>query len=327
VIGANLGTTVKAILAALGATPNARRAAAAHVLFNAITAAVALALLPWLVDALLRAQDALGLDRAPAATLALFHTVFNVLGVLLMWPLTPRLAAFLQARFRSAEEDESRPLYLDANSASVPAVGLDALEREVRRLGGFALRLALRVLADPAGSQAWAAREEGTVQRLGDAVGGFVEQLHAGTMTAPNAERLARTLRVLRYYESVAELAAELGRTGREPTPSELARASMELAAFRDHATRLIDAADPGLEPADHEACSAAVFGELEERYQALKSALLQAGAAGAITVASMEVLLRRASLMRRLTEQALKACRTLLAPAGQDRPRSSPAP
>lgn len=46
VIGANIGTTVTALLAAIGATPNARRAAGAHVLFNALTGTVALLLLP-----------------------------------------------------------------------------------------------------------------------------------------------------------------------------------------------------------------------------------------------------------------------------------------
>lgn len=43
VIGSNIGTTVTAVLASLGATPNARRAAAAHVLFNGLTGVVALA--------------------------------------------------------------------------------------------------------------------------------------------------------------------------------------------------------------------------------------------------------------------------------------------
>lgn len=50
VIGANVGTTLTGILAALRATLNARRLAAAHVLFNVVAAVVAFALLaPMLV--------------------------------------------------------------------------------------------------------------------------------------------------------------------------------------------------------------------------------------------------------------------------------------
>lgn len=98
VIGANIGTTVTALFAAIGATPNARRAAAAHVVFNVITGVVALALLPWLIGALGAARAALGLPSDPAAKLALFHTIFNLLGVLLMWPLAAPLTRWLQAR-------------------------------------------------------------------------------------------------------------------------------------------------------------------------------------------------------------------------------------
>ena len=45
VIGANVGTTLTGILAAIGATSNARRLAAARVLFNVVTAVVAVAVL------------------------------------------------------------------------------------------------------------------------------------------------------------------------------------------------------------------------------------------------------------------------------------------
>jgi phosphate:Na+ symporter len=136
--GANVGATVTALIAAIGATPNAKRAAAAHILFNLLTGIVAL-LLPWLIGFLAVMREWLGLDEAPAAKLALFHTAFNVLGVVLIWPVAARMTTFLEARFKSAEEDEGRPRYLDRTVLAVPALALDALERELRRLGGIAL--------------------------------------------------------------------------------------------------------------------------------------------------------------------------------------------
>lgn len=110
VIGTNIGSTVTAVIAAVGATSNARRAAAAHVLFNLITGAAALAALPFLLALTRRLAGLLGEDGKLATALALFHTLFNVLGVLLMWPLAARLAAFLLQRFRTAEEDEAPAL-------------------------------------------------------------------------------------------------------------------------------------------------------------------------------------------------------------------------
>ncbi|HRF29419.1 MAG TPA: Na/Pi symporter, partial [Azonexus sp.] len=135
VIGANVGTTVTALLAAIGATSNAKRAAAAHILFNVLTGIVALLLLPWLLGLLGSVRELLGLDSAPAAKLALFHTAFNILGVLLIWPLADWLTKFLLGRFRSAEEDAAKPRYLDKTILAVPALALDALAREVRHLG------------------------------------------------------------------------------------------------------------------------------------------------------------------------------------------------
>lgn len=57
VIGANIGTTVTALIAAIGATPAAKRAAAAHIAFNLLTGAVALLLLPWMVGLLAVISD------------------------------------------------------------------------------------------------------------------------------------------------------------------------------------------------------------------------------------------------------------------------------
>jgi phosphate:Na+ symporter len=147
VIGANIGTTVTALLAAIGATANAKRAASAHVVFNLLTGLVALALLPWLISAIAALQALLGLPADPAAKLALFHSVFNVLGVLLMWPLASRLTRWLLTLFRAAEDDEATPRYLDDNVLAVPTLAVDALTHEIDRLGMVSRRMMRRALA------------------------------------------------------------------------------------------------------------------------------------------------------------------------------------
>jgi len=113
VIGANVGTTATAALAALKATAAARRLALGHIGFNVITGVVALLLLPlmlWLIDWL---ASALHLQDNPAVFLALFHTVFNVMGVLLLLPFTQRLADWLEGFFRSHDDQLARPQHLD----------------------------------------------------------------------------------------------------------------------------------------------------------------------------------------------------------------------
>ena len=87
--------------------------AAGHVIFNLITGAAALLILPLILMLIIWLQQSAGMESGPATFLALFHTIFNVLGIALLWPFTERLVRYLKTLFRAAEEDEARPKYLD----------------------------------------------------------------------------------------------------------------------------------------------------------------------------------------------------------------------
>jgi len=301
VIGANVGTTVTALIAAIGATPNAKRAAGAHVLFNLLTAIVALLLLPWLIALIGLLRAWLELDAAPAATLALFHTVFNLLGVALMWPLVGRLTQFLERRFRTAEEDEARPQYLDANVAEVPALALDALQREVRRMGGIALRALREAIIGTTAERS--ARDQQIVAGLNLAIADFITRLNRTGMSPEGAQRLPAILRIARYYETLAELALEVASATHTPLP----HSSVESGKFIAQAEALLDAVDPALKLEDGDAVALALQ-TLEEHYQSLKSRLLEAGAQGHLPVAEMDARLRIAGATRRAAQQAVKA-------------------
>ncbi len=308
VIGANIGTTVTALIAAIGATPNARRAAAAHILFNLLAGSVALLLLPWMMDALDALRETLGMAAAPAANLALFHTAFNVLGVLLIWPFAAQLAHFLQRRFRSVEEDEAQPRFLDMTTLAVPALALDALEREVRNMGGIALRTVRSALLVPVPSAASLARNQQVAARLNQAIADFITQLNRAGMPADNATRLPEILRMARYYEAAAELAVEaIEAAGEVETVEGIASD----ASFRNQAHALLDQADPTGTLADTASLDASLR-DFENDYQIFKAELLEAGAQGQFPVAGMDARLRAASALRRALQQAVKAARML---------------
>lgn len=96
-IGANLGTTITAVIAAMGSNQAGRRLAAAHILFNLVTAVVALALLPLLSQVVDAIATGLGIAAdSYTLKLALFHTLFNLLGLALMLPCIPLLVKGLQ---------------------------------------------------------------------------------------------------------------------------------------------------------------------------------------------------------------------------------------
>jgi phosphate:Na+ symporter len=309
VIGANIGTTVTALLAAIGATPNAKRAAAAHILFNVLTGAVALLLLPWLLGALDVLRTVLELDDAPAARLALFHTAFNLLGVALIWPLADRLTTFLLQRFRSAEEDEARPHYIDKTVLAVPALALDALDREVRHLGDITLRT-VRAAFGPAPVTE---RNQQSVAHLSHAIADFIAQLNRAGMSADSAHRLPELLRVARYYEAAAELAAEAVAALREATV--IGSTSASAAAFQRQAELLLARVDPAAMALDTPGIENGLR-DLEGDYQILKAELLAGGAQGDLSVTEMDARLRAASALRRALGQTAKAAHMLSGPA-----------
>mgnify|MGYP007000169674 len=74
------------------------------------------------------------LEAAPGITLAIFHTLFNLLGVALILPLNDWLTSFLERRFVSLEEKASKPKYLDKNIAQTPDLAVNALILELLSL-------------------------------------------------------------------------------------------------------------------------------------------------------------------------------------------------
>ncbi|WFM71073.1 Na/Pi symporter [Halomonas sp. CKK8] len=135
-IGANVGTTVTAVIGAFGASTAGRRLAGAHVIFNLVTAAVALALLLPLAGLVDRLAALMGLAASAwPLKLALFHTLFNGLGILLMLPWIPRLAGGLERLLpEPARLPPSQARYLETNALQHADTALAAIEQECRRL-------------------------------------------------------------------------------------------------------------------------------------------------------------------------------------------------
>src|SRR5690606_23695958 len=97
-IGSNVGSSVSTgVVGALGGNRSGQRLALAHVLFNLVSAGLALTLLAPLTWLVVAASGLLGFGDNALLQLALFHTLFNVTGVAVFWPWQARLARWLQA--------------------------------------------------------------------------------------------------------------------------------------------------------------------------------------------------------------------------------------
>ncbi len=134
-IGANVGTTITALLGSISANISGKRLAGAHLIFNLVTGGVALVF----IKPILVAVEAVSgvLHIAPddyTLKLAVFHTLFNVLGVLLMVPLIDRLVVFLEQRMKGRPAETDQPRYLSKASLELPEVAVEAVSKETQHL-------------------------------------------------------------------------------------------------------------------------------------------------------------------------------------------------
>lgn len=145
VIGANLGSTATALFAAIGSNNAGRRIAAAHLIFNLVTAGAALLLLHPLMAAVEWLADVGGLAAdAHMLKLALFHTLYNVFGLVLVLPWSPLLVRLLERWLPEeeplagsgmlSERPRTRAKYVNDTALLHADTALKVLEQELQHL-------------------------------------------------------------------------------------------------------------------------------------------------------------------------------------------------
>lgn len=138
-IGSDLGTTITAMLGAIGGSQPKKQAAFSHFSFNVITAIMGLALLKPLVYFI---HDVLSISD-PLYALVSFHSLFNFLGIILVFPFLKPFAKGLQMLFK--ESTTSLAKYIPKVTPEVPDAAIDALGHEIEGLLEHIFRFNLSV--------------------------------------------------------------------------------------------------------------------------------------------------------------------------------------
>jgi phosphate:Na+ symporter len=311
VIGANVGTTSTALLAVIGATPNAKRVAAAHVGFNLITGLVALMILPWMLASVQLLQEQMDIVADTPTVLALFHTMFNILGVMLMWPLTSTLVNLLQKRFRSTEEDEAKPRHLDNTLLATPVLAFQALGLELQRIAAVSRRIAKGTISAELGPSKQLASDKYIQQQLVIAASQYCTALQKTTLPTEFAEALPNALRVGRYYSTATHLGEHIAAQQSQHHDIQNETLNEEINNFKGSVVQLVNAADSSQTKYSAEKC-AGMLAKVEDEYHALKAKLLRAGTDEHIKTTEMVAQLELMSQIRRLAEQIEKGARYL---------------
>jgi len=143
-IGADLGTTITAVLGALGGSDDKKRVALAILIFNLVTNVLTFIFLVPLVDFV---QSVLGI-KDPLLALVAFHTLFNTLGVLLFIPAIKPMSRWLSRRFVDAGDALTRHIKPDV--MQIPEAAIENVRRETLRLIDQAAALNLAAFRLPA---------------------------------------------------------------------------------------------------------------------------------------------------------------------------------
>ncbi len=237
VFGANIGTCVTALLAAIGKSREALRVAMVHITFNTLGVLAWFWFIPefaTLIHSISPVHPELaGVDRLAAETprqIANAHTLFNVGNTLLFIGFTAWFAKLVTWMIPVTREEKLHRVtskYLDKSLLDTPSLALDRVRMEIGRMAERVLpmlRQGVHLAMD--GN----ARELPEISRMDSEVGmlhgpilDYLHELAKGDLRSDEAELLHHYLTISSYYENIGDnLKLHLIHVGRKRLQEEL---------------------------------------------------------------------------------------------------------
>ncbi|HUG70450.1 MAG TPA: Na/Pi cotransporter family protein [Pirellulaceae bacterium] len=246
VLGENIGTTITALLASIGATTNARRAAYFHVLFNIIGVFWITLIFRWYIGCIdwlvgvdiTRPVIQEGREVFPntTAAIAATHSVFNIVNTIMFLPFAPMLIRLLN-RFVPSKSFKEKPHLtdLDIRMVETPSLAIEQSRKEIVKMGdgcakmlGWLAELSQQDEPDKKLADRLKQREQ-ILDSMQDEITHFVTNLLSGNVPHAVAEEAREQLRIADEYESASDYLANLDavdrklrRDGHRFTPQQL---------------------------------------------------------------------------------------------------------
>lgn len=180
-IGSNVGSAVSTgVMGMIGSARSGQRLAVAHMVFNCTTAVIAFFLLAPMTWLVILATGWMGMGHNTLIQLAMFHTLFNVMGVLVFWPFQQQLARALERWLPDLQEPAvliatgyeqaahtTRARYLKPAALQTVESASSAVSKELQHMGRLALEVVAHALYAPPDMRAALEREDADLrQRL-----------------------------------------------------------------------------------------------------------------------------------------------------------------
>ncbi|MFC1660232.1 Na/Pi cotransporter family protein [Gemmatimonadota bacterium] len=218
--GANIGTCVTALLAALGKPREAARAAAVHVLFNVLGVLVWLAFIHRLSDFVIwispQAPELAGLERLAQETprqIANAHTIFNVGNTLLFLPFAGLFGWAAERLFPDRPdlgEKEARARYLDLELLQTPSLAVDRARLELLHMGERVRNMMVEILpalfdGEKEDLDELRAKDE-AVDRLHGQIVTYLGRLSRGNLSEGDSVELVGILEAANDLEGIGDI-------------------------------------------------------------------------------------------------------------------------
>lgn len=228
VLGENIGTTVTALLASIGTTTNARRAAYFHFLFN-IGGVLWIStiffwyvkFIPWLID--VDVTKVVMVDGNPtypssAIAIAATHTVFNIANTLLFLPFAGKIATLLTRVVKEKPQEIAHLKSLDIRILETPVLAINQSRAEVIKMGVMCdemAKLLYRILSqdtpDPQDVEKLFQYEE-SLDEMQDEVTSYITHLLSMDLPQEVISKGRCQLRMADEYESISDYLQRIGK-------------------------------------------------------------------------------------------------------------------
>ncbi|MDO4484910.1 MAG: Na/Pi symporter, partial [Clostridia bacterium] len=275
IMGQNIGTCVTAMLSAIGANKNAKRAAMVHLSFNVIGTLVWLTVF-CLVKAIF-APAILG-EAATLLGIAVAHSVFNVLCTVLMLPMSSLLE---QLVCRIVPDDKKPEVVseLDERLLTTPPVALARCKEVAEDMANCAVAAmkqsiaSLKEYTPELGAEV--RRLEDKTDHYEDILGTYLVKLSTRRISRDDSNEAAKLLKVIGDFERIGDHAVGIVASAEELSRKELAlsaQARAELAVLENAVNEILDLALEAFLKDDYRA--AGMVEPLEQVIDELKESL-----------------------------------------------------
>ena len=223
IMGQNIGTCVTALLSAIGANKNAKRAAMIHLYFNMLGTVIFLGVF-YLLNSVI--QFPFMETMATPASIAITHSIFNVTATLIWLPFSNVLVKLACLTIRDSEEDvetakEDREfLILESRFLEKPAFAVEQGRTAARRMADDSrksLETAFDLLHQYNGEDAKKIEKlEGKVDRYEDELGTYLVQLNNKDLSETDSHSVSMMLHCIGDFERISDHAVNIKESAEE---------------------------------------------------------------------------------------------------------------